>query len=649
MIEDDPRIDPAELRRVRFPGSMRKFDAKAVQDFLASVAERVEATNALVDRLEADLEAARSQPTEREPAPSPFDTVDLASISEDDLVRLVGEETVHVLSTARKAATDIRTKAEESAARVIRESTAEAADLIATAETDAALLSAEAAGARDVAVAEAEAQAARITENAAEEAERVIAEAREDAEALTAAAADLRREAAEEKERIIEEAKDEGRAMLAEAKDVRTRILEDLQRRRDLGRSQVERLAAGRDQLLDAYAAVRANIDEITAKLEVGLLETASSGHDPLLDDGFAGIVISGIDDHDDAEDEHDGDASEAGDDVAAGDDESAPADESDESAPADESEPDDELEPGDSEPATDDEHPDVDALFAKIRADRADSVARAQQVLAGADADDAGEPEADAATDDTDDTDESETAEAASEDTGDAAGFDHVPAELLADEESRKARAAVLNRLDKALTRALKRHLADEQNVVLDALRRSESTDLADLLPPADAHVAGYAAVAAVELAAAAAAGAALVDDSVEVDVSALAEELGTALVEPFRRRIERSATEVDGDADALDERLRALYREWKVEHIGALASDSLLSAYARGQHQAAPEGSRLRWTIDPEQGPCPDAEDNALAGAVTKGEPFPTGDECPQAHPGCRCLLVVEAEPGA
>ena len=49
------------------------------------------------------------------------------------------------------------------------------------------------------------------------------------------------------------------------------------------------------------------------------------------------------------------------------------------------------------------------------------------------------------------------------------------------------------------------------------------------------------------------------------------------------------------------------------------------------------------VRWLIDPTQGPCPDAQDNALAGAVPVGEVFPTGDACPQAHPGCRCLLVV------
>ena len=32
----------------------------------------------------------------------------------------------------------------------------------------------------------------------------------------------------------------------------------------------------------------------------------------------------------------------------------------------------------------------------------------------------------------------------------------------------------------------------------------------------------------------------------------------------------------------------------------------------------------------------------DNALAGAVPKGEPFPTGDLVPPVHPGCRCVIV-------
>ena len=53
----------------------------------------------------------------------------------------------------------------------------------------------------------------------------------------------------------------------------------------------------------------------------------------------------------------------------------------------------------------------------------------------------------------------------------------------------------------------------------------------------------------------------------------------------------------------------------------------------------------TRLRWLVDNGGSPCPDAEDNSLAGLVVRGEPFPTGHCHPPAHPGCRCLLVPRA----
>ena len=154
-MTDDPRIDPADLRSVRFPGSFRRYEARAVDEFLESVAQRVEATNALVDDLRRQLDEAGVPPAttssaftllpredtvfdaeapapepETEPQPEPEPTPpaekpDLGTLSDDELVQLVGEETAHVLATARRAADDIRSKAEESAARVIREATAE--------------------------------------------------------------------------------------------------------------------------------------------------------------------------------------------------------------------------------------------------------------------------------------------------------------------------------------------------------------------------------------------------------------------------------------------------------------------------------------------------------------------------------------------
>jgi hypothetical protein len=120
------------------------------------------------------------------------------------------------------------------------------------------------------------------------------------------------------------------------------------------------------------------------------------------------------------------------------------------------------------------------------------------------------------------------------------------------------------------------------------------------------------------------------------------LASRLGRSLVEPLRHRIERSFDDCDGDLEEVTERLRALYREWKGQHIGAAVRHFTAAAYAWGAYEAAPEGAKLRWLVDRTGEACPDADDNALAGPVAKGTAFPTGDRCAPAHPGCRCLVV-------
>jgi hypothetical protein len=53
-------------------------------------------------------------------------------------------------------------------------------------------------------------------------------------------------------------------------------------------------------------------------------------------------------------------------------------------------------------------------------------------------------------------------------------------------------------------------------------------------------------------------------------------------------------------------------------------------------------PSEATVRWVVDPGAGPCPDGEDDALEGPISRGTPFPTGHLYPPAHPGCRCLLV-------
>ena len=98
-------------------------------------------------------------------------------------------------------------------------------------------------------------------------------------------------------------------------------------------------------------------------------------------------------------------------------------------------------------------------------------------------------------------------------------------------------------------------------------------------------------------------------------------------------------------GDAEEVSGRLRALYREWKGQRIGSTVRHYAAAAYATGALDGAAKGAELRWVVDRTGEPCPDADDNALAGTVRKGELFPTGDGCPPAHPGCRCLVVPAA----
>jgi hypothetical protein len=65
--------------------------------------------------------------------------------------------------------------------------------------------------------------------------------------------------------------------------------------------------------------------------------------------------------------------------------------------------------------------------------------------------------------------------------------------------------------------------------------------------------------------------------------------------------------------------------------------------TALCRGLFAASPDGIAFRWVVD-DDGPCPDCDDNALAGPVPKGRAFPTGQPHPPAHIGCRCLVLAD-----
>ena len=448
-----------------------------------------------------------------------------------------------------------------------------------------------------------------------EETARILQAAREGSAAIRTKAEDgaarLLREAGEESQRVREEAeleasrkrtdaladaeaeltmaKQQGREMVEEARAYRERVLSELSRRRDLAREQLEQLVHGRDRLLQAFERARLVAVDVVAELtpfaepEEYVDLTPTTGPVPIT------VPASSL-----------GDTSSISDDalrVAP----TAAEDEADVDA-ADDAQIVQFPTPEEPENIEDDEVTagDVDDLFARLRS--------------------------------TPPVEEPGDTEAVADDVA---------------ETPFQQRDAALVPLIVAGARKLKRVLADEQNEVLDTLRRKEPVRGLDVLVPwASEQSDRYADAVAAELSGAVEAGATSVSGEAAIEVAdalgPVRERLAAELVTPLRERLERGITEGDGDNEAIAKRARGVYREWKTKRIDEQLDDLFRLAYCRGAVAAFAPGSQVTWQVDPDGPPSPDCEDNALAGAVTAGDTFPSGHVAPPMHPGCRCLLL-------
>jgi len=86
-------------------------------------------------------------------------------------------------------------------------------------------------------------------------------------------------------------------------------------------------------------------------------------------------------------------------------------------------------------------------------------------------------------------------------------------------------------------------------------------------------------------------------------------------------------------------------VYREWKTRRIDEHIDDVMRMAFGSGAFAVLRAGTPVCWAVDPSGPKCPDSEDNALAGAVAAGSPFPTEHLSAPAHEGCRCMLLLAA----
>jgi DivIVA domain-containing protein len=468
-----------------------------------------------------------------------------------------------------------------------------------------------------------------------EHARRVVREAQETAR-------ELRTTTQQAVEAKTHEAEDAARArakeIVAEARALRERVINDLNERRTELERQIAELRAGRGKLVETYQiveralthATRVMAEEPSATPEVptppadGERESAASTP--------AAPVVA------------------APSTVPSSAPSSAPpAAPAREAAASEDAEPEPEPEPN----AASEESggPDVGALFEKLRTERTEQPdpsepGVAADVPGAASADDetqalptASESEADAGV-----SAESEDADA----TDDAAEHAEPEEELSPAQVAIAARDTALADAGNDLLKRGKRALQDEQNDILDGLRRQRGKiDIAKVLPAPEDQLARWAHVLQPAVDSAYSTGAATVGGPVGSAPRALLTELATATITPLRDRLSSSIESIDArtPADteiAIAQRLGARYREWRGQELELVLGDALAVAFSRGVFDAAPDGARLRW-FPAHEGKCPDCDDNALEPTV-KGSEFPTGQPFPPAHPGCRCLLAVD-----
>ena len=503
-------------------------------------------------------------------------------VDEATLAASLGQHSAQILRHAHDEAAKIVAQAQEGAAVLLRETQSQVEELQASTESAAAER-----------VAEVELLVANAQQEARVESERIV------------------QDGVAEGEAVIAQAKDEGRTLLEQVQEARRRVLADLaSRRRALG-IQIEQLRAARDEMAASVHGVRDRVDGILSQLDSTDEEARAA----------AVAVAEQFRLHGGPEEPLDQDALEG-----------AIADAPDEGPAAGIRVIEVDVEAGAGTGGTGDDAvaaasaPSVDELFARIRAG-AEGSGDGGAAASGPSTE--AVPEAATAAFDVIVVEDGEPAVAAAE--APAPGPDDP---LIA------RRDELLGPVTARLSRAVKRTLGDDQNRLLDRIRSKPVLSGEELLGPEEDHRAVFEQAVRALLAEAYAAGAAFAgaggvadDGTVEESTTGLAHVVVTML----RRQIE-------DDGGDLGDQVSAAYREWRGERVQRVSGDYATQAFSAGVVAAGAE-QKLRWVVTSSTG-CSDCEDNALAGAVSATEAFPTGHAHPPAHSGCRCLVAPTSD---
>ena len=616
---------PAAVGSAQFNVERRGYDQGEVRDFLRMVSAELARLQERERFLESEMRAMQTRGLS-----------DPGVLDEATVTTLLGEETARVLSVAREAAQQMRARGAESAERLVREATAESARL-------------------------------------REEAEIEVSRRRSDA--------------VSDSEAEIELAKQQGREMVNEARAYREKMLSELARRRELAKQQIEQLVRDRDRLMSAFERARLAANDVMGDLSE--FDDAADELTRALPEGVIDSTIKNVVQFDREKFEDDESVPEVADiatlpvddsiemsveptelkavvepniEVAVVEEKVQPVTRQEvkpEIQPEADRQPDDghrakvvqlfgrtsrRLHPSTDTPVSEapvlelpvaekpavvsPKNSSVDDLFAKLRKASADSVAGSVKQV---------EPIAKNPT----------TASPSVVEPRKA------PVSVKPDAQIFSKRDDVLTPMIEVLAKKLKRVLADEENAMLNYLQSKKAqVALEKVLPTFDSHVQSFVEATSKDLIEAAMAGAQSLSKSLKADLrkkisntavmQVMSKKLADEIVLPLRTRIQKCAEKSAGDSNEMSSLIRTVYREWKMQQVDKLVGDVTRLAYSRGAYLVLDAGTKVCWMVDPNGPPCADAEDNSLAGAIARGENFPTGHEHPVIHSGCRCLVV-------